>query len=314
MIDASLTDPDLPGTVRVVSAHATDVGRVRETNEDSVLDAHPIHMVADGMGGHNAGEVASAIAVEEFEKLTVQENVTIEQLGDALRSAGARISGLSADDERGAGTTVALVATMVLDGVGYWVVMNLGDSRVYRLSGELFEQVSVDHSVVQELIDHGDLTDAEARVHPYRHMITRALGVGAEPDPDFWLIPAEVGDRILVCSDGLTNEISDEAIERLLRSDADVDDLSRAFVRHAVEAGGHDNVSVVVVEATALVGLSAGDAQQRGSGAPQPAIEVEEDTHPRGADGAGSSGEDAQHETDGTDDAKDGDGTEDRSQ
>ncbi|MBK0332097.1 serine/threonine-protein phosphatase [Brachybacterium sp. MASK1Z-5] len=314
MIDASLTDPDLPGTVRVVSAYATDVGRVRETNEDSVLDAHPIHMVADGMGGHNAGEVASAIAVEEFEKLTVQENVTIEQLGDALRSAGARISGLSADDERGAGTTVALVATMVLDGVGYWVVMNLGDSRVYRLSGELFEQVSVDHSVVQELIDHGDLTDAEARVHPYRHMITRALGVGAEPDPDFWLIPAEVGDRILVCSDGLTNEISDEAIERLLRSDADVDDLSRAFVSHAVEAGGHDNVSVVVVEATALVGLSAGDAQQRGSGAPQPAIEVEEDTHPRGADAAGSSGEDAQHETDGTDDAQDGDGTEDRSQ
>lgn len=314
MIDASLTDPDLTGTVRVVSAHATDVGRVRETNEDSVLDAHPIHMVADGMGGHNAGEVASAIAVEEFEKLTVQENVTIEQLGDALRSAGARISSLSADDERGAGTTVALVATMVLDGVGYWAVMNLGDSRVYRLSGELFEQVSVDHSVVQELIDHGDLTEAEARVHPYRHMITRALGVGAEPEPDFWLIPAEVGDRILVCSDGLTNELSDEAIERLLRSDADVDGLSREFVSSAVDAGGHDNVSVVVVEATGLVGQPAEDDRQQGSGAPRPAVEVEEDTHPRGPRGEDSTDEDAQQDAGATVDAEDGDGAEDRSQ
>jgi serine/threonine protein phosphatase PrpC len=285
VIDASLTDPDLPGTVRVTSAHATDVGRVRETNEDSVLDVHPIHLVADGMGGHNAGEVASAIAVEEFEKLTGQENVTIEQLGDALRSAGARISGLSAEDERGAGTTVALVATLVLDGVGYWAVMNLGDSRVYRLSGELFEQISVDHSVVQELIDHGDLTDAEARVHPYRHMITRALGVGAEPEPDYWLIPAEVGDRILVCSDGLTNELEDPAIEQLLRSTDDVEALSSAFVQQALEAGGHDNVSVVLVEATGIVGTSPDRATDGTPSAPQPAVEVEEGTSPRTVDG-----------------------------
>ena len=197
MIESSLSDPDIHGTIRVISAAATDVGHVRATNEDSILDDSPIFLVADGMGGHNAGEVASAIAVEEFEKLTVQENVTVEQLGDALRTAAERIADLGGEAQLGAGTTVAVVATMVLDGVGYWVVLNLGDSRVYRLSGEIFEQVSVDHSVVQELMDRGELTAEEARTHPYRHMVTRALGAGPETDPDYWLIPAEVGDRML---------------------------------------------------------------------------------------------------------------------
>src|SRR5699024_9174242 len=168
MIDRSLSDPDLQGTIRVISAAATHVGHVRATNEDSVLNAPPIYLVADGMGGHNAGEVASAIAVEEFEKLTIQENVTVEQLGEALRTA------------------VAVLATRVLDGIGYWVVLNLGDSRVYRLSKDIFEQVTVDHSVVQELMDRGELTSDEARVHPYRHMVTRALGAGPEADPDYW--------------------------------------------------------------------------------------------------------------------------------
>jgi protein phosphatase len=204
VIDRSLSDPDLEGTVRVVSASATHVGHVRATNEDSLLSVTPIHLVADGMGGHNAGEVASAIAVEEFEKLTLQENVTVEQLGDALHSASVRIGELGGESTLGAGTTVALVATMVLDGVGYWVIMNLGDSRVYRLSGEVFEQVSVDHSVVQELMDRGDISAEQARIHPYRHMVTRALGAGPESDPDYWLIPAETGDRMLICSDGLT--------------------------------------------------------------------------------------------------------------
>src|SRR5699024_5334629 len=138
--DRSLSDPDLHGTIRVVSAAVTHVGHVRATNEDSVLDVPPIFLVADGMGGHNAGEAASAIVVEEFEKLTLQENVTVEQMGEALRSAAERIGALSGESTLGAGTTVAVVATMVLDGVGYWVVLNLGDSRVYRLSGEIFEQ------------------------------------------------------------------------------------------------------------------------------------------------------------------------------
>ncbi|MGO1567307.1 MAG: PP2C family protein-serine/threonine phosphatase [Brachybacterium sp.] len=284
MIDRSLSDPDLTGTIRVVSAAATHVGHVRATNEDSILNAPPIYLVADGMGGHNAGEVASAIAVEEFEKLTIQENVTVEQLGEALRSAATRIGELGGESTLGAGTTVAVVATMVLDGVGYWVVLNLGDSRVYRLSGEIFEQVSVDHSVVQELMDRGELTAEQAKIHPYRHMVTRALGAGPESDPDYWLIPAEAGDRMLICSDGLTGEVDDTAIERLLRSPADVRTLSQDLVGRALDGGGHDNVSVVVVEAVEVVGQSrvAENTTSRSGAAPQDDMfEIDEDTLPR---------------------------------
>lgn len=290
MIDRSLSDPDLHGTIRVISADATHVGHVRATNEDSILNASPIYMVADGMGGHNAGEVASAIAVEEFEKLTIQENVTVEQLGEALRSAATRIGELGGESTLGAGTTVSLVATMVLDGVGYWVVMNLGDSRVYRLSGDIFEQVSVDHSVVQELMDRGELTAEQARVHPYRHMVTRALGAGPESDPDYWLIPAEAGDRMLICSDGLTGEVDDDGIERLLRSHNDVRTISQDLVGRALDAGGHDNVSVVLVEAVEVVGLSLSTENTAGGSTPAEDLEfeIDEDTLPRAITGDGS--------------------------
>lgn len=289
MIDKSLSDPDLQGTIRVISASATHVGHVRATNEDSLLDASPIFLVADGMGGHNAGEVASAIAVEEFERLTVQQNVTVEQLGDALRTAAQRIADLGGDSQLGAGTTVAVVATMVLDGIGYWVVMNLGDSRVYRLSGEIFEQVSVDHSVVQELMDRGELTPQEARVHPYRHMVTRALGAGPDSEPDYWLIPAEVGDRMLVCSDGLTGEVDDATIERILRSHQDVRTICGDLVRLALDGGGRDNVTVVVVEAVEVVGLEGVPESTAGSpGTPaEENDDVDEDTLPRDIPGDG---------------------------
>ncbi|APX32512.1 serine/threonine protein phosphatase [Brachybacterium sp. P6-10-X1] len=292
MIERSLSDPDVHGTIRVVSASATHVGHVRGTNEDSILNASPIYLVADGMGGHNAGEVASAIAVEEFEKLTIQENVTVEQLGEALSSAADRIGELGGESTLGAGTTVSAVATMVLDGIGYWVVLNLGDSRVYRLSGDIFEQVSVDHSVVQELMDRGELTLEEARVHPYRHMVTRALGAGPESDPDYWLIPAEVGDRMLICSDGLTGEVDDSTIERTLRGPADVRTLSEDLVRLALDGGGRDNVSVVVVEAVEVIGLSLASEDTAGSSADSAdeEFEIDEDTLPRAIPETGGSG------------------------
>ena len=287
MIDRSLSDPDLEGTVRVVSASATHVGHVRATNEDSLLSAIPIHLVADGMGGHNAGEVASAIAVEEFEKLTLQQNVTVEQLGDALHTASVRIGELGGESTLGAGTTVALVATMVLDGIGYWVVMNLGDSRVYRLSGEIFEQVSVDHSVVQELMDRGEISAEQARIHPYRHMVTRALGAGPESDPDYWLIPAEVGDRMLIFSDGLTGEVDDASIERMLRRPTDVRTIAEDLVRRALDGGGHDNISVVIVEAVEVLGPP-GASEDTAGGTSPAEFEVDEDTLPRPlADGEG---------------------------
>lgn len=282
MTDSPASPLASPGTVRVVSAAATHVGNIRETNEDSLLAQDPIFLVADGMGGHNAGEVASAIVVEEFSRLTVHDSVTVAQLGDALAEAARRIGSLSGPEQAGAGTTVAVVATMVMDGICYWVVLNLGDSRVYRLSGEIFEQVSVDHSVVQELMDRGELTAEEARVHPYRHMVTRALGAGPDSDPDYWLIPAEQGDRMLVCSDGLTGEVPDDVIERVLRGAADVRTAGDDLIQLALDGGGHDNVSVVLVEATEVIGLDGSlEITAESPATPAEAPDLDEDTLPR---------------------------------
>lgn len=260
MTDATDPAPTTTGKVSVRWATATDVGLVRTINEDSLLASPPLFMVADGMGGHDAGEVASAIAVEEFDRLVGADPLTIEDLGGALHTAADRIDALSDGGPLSAGTTVALVATMEIDDVAYWVVLNLGDSRVYRATEGLFEQVSVDHSVVQELMDRGELTEAEARVHPYRHMITRALGAGPESDPDYWLIPAEPGDRMLICSDGLTGEVSDPVLERVLRDGGSPEDVCATLVELALSAGGHDNVTVVVVDALEVDGAPADPA------------------------------------------------------
>lgn len=252
MNDGAFFDPAVPGSVRLAFAARTDVGLVRATNEDSVLTREPVFVVADGMGGHDAGEVASAIAVEEFERLGGNRELTPQDLERALRVAETRIESLDVADQRGAGTTVAAVATINVEGTAHWAVLNLGDSRVYRLSSAGFEQISVDHSVVQELVARGDLTEEEARSHPYRHMVTRALGANTDATADYWLLPVEVGDRILLCSDGLSGEVSDAGLERNLRSSADLPRISDALVHEALDAGGHDNVSVIVIEALAL--------------------------------------------------------------
>ncbi|WP_084252580.1 PP2C family protein-serine/threonine phosphatase [Devriesea agamarum] len=250
--------PDMPapGSILTRCAAATHVGKVRTTNEDSLLAQHPIFLIADGVGGHNAGEVASAFVVEEFRRLVGQPNVEVEQLAGTLRAAADRVNAIEPDDSEGpaAGTTVALVATTVVDGNGYWVVLNLGDSRVYRLTSGGLEQVSVDHSVVQELLDQGLISSERARHHPYRHMITRALGAGHDAEPDCWLIPAQVGDRLLICSDGLTDEVRDEALEDVLQTQPDLDSAAQTCVDLALQAGGHDNVSVVIVQAVDIVG------------------------------------------------------------
>lgn len=252
MSDGHRAGTAVSGRITVEWGSATHLGLVRSINEDSFLTTPPLFLVADGMGGHDAGEVASAIAVEEFGRLVDGSALTIEDLGSALHTAAGRIDDLSDGGPLSAGTTVALVATMEIDEVGYWVVLNLGDSRVYRDSEGIFEQISVDHSVVQELMDRGEITEDEAKVHPYRHMITRALGAGPESDPDYWLIPAEPGDRLLVCSDGLSGEVPDPSIQRVLESDVSPQDACDALVDLALAGGGHDNITVVVVEALAI--------------------------------------------------------------
>lgn len=239
-----LTEP-----IRVRSAGATDVGAVRSMNEDSYLAGSPIYLVADGMGGHNAGEVASAMVVDQFADLVGTDDLTPETIAESLIAAYDRITQISSDSSNGAGTTVALVGTAWDNDQAAWIVMNLGDSRVYRLSNGDFEQISIDHSVVQELVDRGDITPDEARVHPYRNMVTRALGPGPNSRPDFWLLPAMLGDRFVICSDGVNGELDDSAIEQVLRETGDIRDVPGILVERAVEAGGRDNATVVALEA-----------------------------------------------------------------
>nr|WP_297422846.1 protein phosphatase 2C domain-containing protein [uncultured Actinotalea sp.] len=220
---------------------------MRRLNEDALLAYPPVFLVADGMGGHEAGDVASALVVDEFSQLSGRGTATVEDVHACFHRIADRLAELLGDG-RVAGTTVAGVAVADLDGGAYWLVFNIGDSRVYRLAAGELEQISVDHSVVQELLDAGDLSPSEAAVHPERHVITRAVGGGLVPEPDYWLIPAGTTDRLLICSDGLTSEVPDAALRSILLERDDPQTAAQDLVRAALAAGGKDNVTAVVVD------------------------------------------------------------------
>jgi len=236
-------------TVHVDSASGTDVGKQRTLNEDAVLDRCPVFIVADGMGGHEAGEVASAIVVEEMTALA-QVEPTLDDVRDALHRAKVRIDELSATGaKRPAGTTVSGVVMVVVEGEPYWLVVNLGDSRTYRMARGEVSQVSVDHSEVQEMIDAGRIDAEQARSYERRNVITRVLGAGTPERPDYWLLPVAEHDRWLVCSDGLTTEVPDDVIARTLINEDTPQAVVDSLISASLMAGGHDNVSVVVVDA-----------------------------------------------------------------
>lgn len=235
--------------IDVVYGAATDVGRVRQVNEDALLAQPPVFVVADGLGGHEAGEIASRIVAEELGRLGGRDGLAVQDVTEALEAAGARVRGLSGPDGAAlnAGTTATGIVAVQDGGEPAWLVFNVGDSRVYRLRDEL-EQLSVDHSLVQELVDDGLLSQEQARHHPQRNVITRALGGVDRSDPDLRLVPPSPGTRWLLCSDGLTNELSDDDVARLLRAEDDPQAAADRLVRAALDAGGHDNIAVVVVD------------------------------------------------------------------
>ncbi|MBO0908209.1 PP2C family protein-serine/threonine phosphatase [Arthrobacter sunyaminii] len=241
------TSPGLE--LRAVFGYASDRGLRREQNEDSLIAADPVFAVADGMGGHEAGEVASSICVRTLgEAAFVGEHlpkVGADELRALLREADTRIR--EATGGR-AGTTVTGAVLVSGDGVPCWLVFNVGDSRTYRLTGGALEQITVDHSEVQELVDMGQITPDEALIHPRRHVVTRALGTGSDTQADYWLIPVEPGDRLLVCSDGLTGEVSDGQLQQILSSVANPQDACAAMVQAALRSGGRDNITVLVVD------------------------------------------------------------------
>ena len=235
---------------------ATDVGLVRSTNQDSYLVAPPLYVVADGMGGHRGGDVASAILVEEFGRIPGEDldpargrNV----VAAALESARHRILAHRDGGARGGAGTTAVAALLVhRDDEPFWLVANLGDSRAYLLAEGLLSQISVDHSIVQELLDAGSISAEEAARHPERHVLTRAVGGPVPVSADFFLVPARAGERVLLCSDGVSGLVSGPALAAVLTARADPRDAADAVVRAALEAGGDDNATAVVVDAVAL--------------------------------------------------------------
>ncbi|MGN8026726.1 PP2C family protein-serine/threonine phosphatase [Microbacterium sp. 22242] len=228
---------------------ATHTGLRRALNEDAYLAEAPLFLVADGMGGHQAGDVASTTVIAEFRGLQGRGSLSIDDISFALARARAAVDAIAGGGATSAGTTLSGVAVAEVDGVGYWLALNIGDSRTYRLAGGVLEQVSVDHSVVQELIDAGELVAADAQRDRRRNIITRALGAGSTGEADYWMIPASVGDRILVCSDGLSSEVGDEEIREALLRHEDPQAAADLLIARALELGGRDNVTAVIVDA-----------------------------------------------------------------
>jgi protein phosphatase len=232
---------------------ATDTGLVRRNNQDQLLlDAH-LFAVADGMGGHAGGEVASLIAVEALRSAfgdPDDEPRTADDLRTAVRWANRTVFQKSMEDAdlRGMGTTMTAVAVVVTDGEERLAVANVGDSRAYVLvKGEL-TQLTEDHSVPEELVRAGELTPDEVATHPQRHILTRALGIAADVDVDLWEILPFVGDRLLLCSDGLCRELTDDQIASVLRRLADPAEAAKELVARARAAGGGDNITVVIID------------------------------------------------------------------
>ena len=224
---------------------ATSVGRVRQVNEDSYLAVPPLFVVADGMGGHGSGDLASRIAIEDMSACVALRPLFAEAVLTALEHANRHI--IERDEASRMGTTATGLAALETAGGDHLMVFNVGDSRVYRLSGGRLEQLTVDHSEVQELVLAGVITREQARTHPRRNVVTRALGSDAGLMPDHWLLPAIGGDRYLVCSDGLFSELPDEVIRPLLAAGTP-QQAADALVSAANDAGGRDNVTVVVVD------------------------------------------------------------------
>jgi protein phosphatase len=233
--------------VRLAAGARSDVGRGRPENEDSFLvdPEHHLYAVADGMGGHRAGEVASATAIETL----MAAYLGGQRVDEAVEAANAAVFAKAAGDAalRGMGTTLTAIA--VRDGTALFG--HVGDSRAYLMRDGAVTQVTDDHSLVEQLVREGRLTPEEAQRHPQRAIITRALGVDADVDVDTYRVDLRSGDRLLICSDGLTNMLSDDTIAVTLRRHADPQQAADTLVDMANQAGGDDNITVVILDALA---------------------------------------------------------------
>lgn len=229
---------------------ATHARPGREVNEDQVFAGSTVFAVADGMGGHAAGAAASSLAITCVGGLDTRSHLTADDIRGTLVSANESIrESVREHPERlGMGTTICGLGLVQVAGSAHWVVFNVGDSRAYRYAGGAFIQLTTDHSEVAELVAAGDIAPEQARNHPRRNILTKALGTDPAPCPDQWVLPAAAGERFLLCSDGLHTVLSDHQLATVLRDCVDPQEAADTLVRQVVEAGGRDDVTVVVID------------------------------------------------------------------
>lgn len=234
--------------VQLSVAALTDPGLKRTVNEDSYLAVSPVFLVADGMGGYEAGDRASAAVVQAFRD-TIAGEVFVElpQVRDALLAADDGVAAVSDATNRGAGSTVSGMVLVEHDDRPHWLVFNVGDSRVYRHVGTELTQVTVDHSLGQELVDRGELRREDMNTFAERNVITRAIGA-ADSLADSWLLPVVNGERLLICSDGLHSEVDDESIRAMLTMGGRPESAADALMRRAKRNGGRDNITIIVLD------------------------------------------------------------------
>jgi protein phosphatase len=233
------------------AAAVSDRGRKRTSNEDAygLSMEHGVYVVCDGMGGAAAGEIASSLAVDEILRLVAAGGnaPSREEMEDSIAAANQAIYSRAQRNQKlsGMGTTMVVLAALERQ----VRVFNIGDSRCYRLRNAKLEQITLDHSLVEEQVRIGRMSEAEAQRSPLRNVITRALGTQTEVTPDVFEFEAEPGDLFLLCSDGLTRELDDALLESLLSTDLPLDKLCARLVGAANKAGGHDNITTLLVRA-----------------------------------------------------------------
>lgn len=227
----------------------TNVGSRRETNEDSYVVSPPLFAVADGMGGHAAGDLASQAVVKRLFDKSKAGFTSRTDINEALVQAVDDIARVvMVDGDLGAGTTVTGITFGNDSEAPVWDVFNIGDSRVYQCFRGALTKITADHSVVQHLIDTGAITEDEAETHPHANVITRAVGFNEDPIPDYVQLALIPGQRILICSDGLTKEITDVGIQHFLTIAENAEEAANELVEQALQNAGRDNITVIVVD------------------------------------------------------------------
>ena len=239
---------DRGGAIDLSWAAVTDTGRRREINQDAMLTAFPLFVVADGMGGHLGGEIASSSTVDRLRGVVDAGRVTAKSIEKVLVRAVKDIASHPETTDDGTGTTLTGVFFDESGERPHWVTLNIGDSRVYLLREGTLVQITTDHSVVQELVAAGRLSPEEAENHPYGNVITRAVGPSEGARPDYVRLDVTDGDRFVICSDGLTKELTDFGIQHFLDEHAGPADAVKAMLDAALENGGRDNITIIVLD------------------------------------------------------------------